>query len=483
MEKSLFSYVIHNIVLKQLIFYYISYIHRAKDIKAEKWDVYSKSKNNLVYHGYTDLLKKSLKQTEISSKEKKLSQLAALRGHLDIVKLFQRRGDLSGNEVNICVNSGNLELFKYLADEVHQTVTVDAMDNCARLGDLKMLKWFHENRSEGCSYKAIDYSAINNNTEIVQWLYENRTEGCSHVAFDWAARNGNIPMLQMLLVKNNNVHNFTTKAIDLAAEQGQLEVLEYLRVNFPDLKCTTDAVDNAAANGHLEVIKHLLTHRREGGSNMAMHCAAVSGHLDIVRYLHENSTVGCLSSTISLAIRRSQQEVVRFLLDNRGERDHSELTSACVMGDMSTAQLLIEHYRYVPNIITLELTIDAGKMDTFLYAYSRIVVDPVRVAMRLVFSGHGEMFKYYLDHLDLFGGFDIRSYKVTNYESVGPLENYINEKSKKRMLSYHFYITTIYINNYLKSLDLPESSSPSPSKNTKKTTISRRSSKKNREIK
>lgn len=73
----------------------------------------------------------------------------------------------------------------------------------------------------------------------------------------------------------------TAAAIDSAALNGHLRIIEWLTVNVPALRGTTAAMDGAACAGHLEVVRFLHSHRSEGCTTEAMDSAARRGHIEV----------------------------------------------------------------------------------------------------------------------------------------------------------------------------------------------------------
>jgi Ankyrin repeats (many copies) len=87
-----------------------------------------------------------------------------------------------------------------------------------------------------------------------------------------------------------------------AAELGRVDVFEELGHTFT---YTTFAIDVAAENGHLRVVEWLHVNRTEGCTTCAMDWAARNGHLAVVQWLHENRTEGCTTYAMDWASRRS----------------------------------------------------------------------------------------------------------------------------------------------------------------------------------
>jgi Ankyrin repeats (3 copies) len=75
----------------------------------------------------------------------------------------------------------------------------------------------------------------------------------------------------------------TTAAIDFAAGQGHLAVLQWLHQR--GCSASTNAMDSACANGQLQTLRYLHKHRREGCSQDAIVLAAAAGHLSTVQWL------------------------------------------------------------------------------------------------------------------------------------------------------------------------------------------------------
>lgn len=64
----------------------------------------------------------------------------------------------------------------------------------------------------------------------MRWAYEDRTKGCTPRAMDWAAQNGHLHVLQWLHV--NRTEGCTSRSIDLAASNGHLHIVDWLESNY-----------------------------------------------------------------------------------------------------------------------------------------------------------------------------------------------------------------------------------------------------------
>ena len=155
------------------------------------------------------------------------------------------------------------------------------MDEAATRGDLDLIKKYHK-QGKQCTISAINNAAENGHLQVVEWLHYNRKDGC------------------------------TKNAMHRAAMNGHLTMVEWLHRNRSE-GCTRDAMDHAAKNGHLQIIQWLHHNRTEGCTKNAMDAAARNGHLDIVEWLHMNRLEGCTHTAINLAAENDYPEIVKFL--------------------------------------------------------------------------------------------------------------------------------------------------------------------------
>jgi hypothetical protein len=214
---------------------------------------------------------------------------AIYAGQLRVVRwLIAHRPEACASLSSKAINSsaaGNMELLKFLHQELKAGFTTGAMNLAAEKGQLDIVRFLHENRTEGCTTRAMDGAARNGHLDVVQFLHENRTEGCTTSAMDGAARNGHLEVLRFL-------HEYRSEG------------------------CTTTAMDAAAQFNRINIIEFLRTHRSEGCSVWAMAGAAANGHLEMVRYLHQEMHVQRIGSSASIAAQNGHFQVFEYLCAN-----------------------------------------------------------------------------------------------------------------------------------------------------------------------
>lgn len=119
--------------------------------------------------------------------------------------------------------TGQLEVLRQLVDEHKVSLTKKVSLVTAKEGNLEILKWlkdrgapFHEEMINRASYKR--------RFETVKWLY-NQGISHPHVAINFAYY-GDLDMLEWLW---DNKFPFTASVGAIASEQGQLQVLKWLK--------------------------------------------------------------------------------------------------------------------------------------------------------------------------------------------------------------------------------------------------------------
>ncbi|EFA78425.1 hypothetical protein PPL_09077 [Heterostelium album PN500] len=148
-----------------------------------------------------------------------------------------------------------------------------------------------------------------------------------------AAKSGHINIIRFLLERNQasggggrgrvvaaEKSQDMALALVSAIEQGNLEIIKYLnqlvKPAVKQDKRLTRAMDVAASKGYLEVCRFLNENRTEGCTYKALESAIVQGHIDVVKYLYENcthSTTAGLDSALYIAESNKQSEIINYL--------------------------------------------------------------------------------------------------------------------------------------------------------------------------
>lgn len=105
-----------------------------------------------------------------------------------------------------------------------------------------------------------------------------------HILIDWCAKEGRLDMIKILVTNYKDIG--PCSGIDLAAENGHFEIIQFLHNNsLITSRCTHRSINGAAKIGNLEIVKFLHHNLKESCTKDAMEYAARNGHLEVVEFL------------------------------------------------------------------------------------------------------------------------------------------------------------------------------------------------------
>jgi len=134
----------------------------------------------------------------------------------------------------------------------------------------------------------------------------------------------------------------TSDSIDLASQNGHLEVVKYLHYNPPPTPSIITTNENESEIASSIDISEFLFEEEQLATVQAMDFAAKNGHLEVIKFLHENRTEGCSQRAIDLAAQYGHFKVVKWLLENRMEGfSHASLDWAAGNGHLQILQFLV----------------------------------------------------------------------------------------------------------------------------------------------
>ncbi|GLE09006.1 hypothetical protein PINS_up020481 [Pythium insidiosum] len=191
--------------------------------------------------------------------------------------------------------SGKLEMMKYMYEHgASRRLSLTLVRACEE-GDLETVKYLLS-KGEGFLKTAMKEAVCNGHLEIVKYLHENtqdvHTVASRVVAMNYASaerppRHPQVSPRERARSRLPQRSRWT--ALPCAATSTSCGSC----TSTDARACTTKAMDQAAANGHLAVVEYLHANRMEGCTTAAMDYAALRNHLDIVRFLHANRSEGC----------------------------------------------------------------------------------------------------------------------------------------------------------------------------------------------
>eukprot|EP01133_Synstelium_polycarpum_P008362 gene8362-9822_t len=187
------------------------------------------------------------------------------------------------------------------------------LDIVKRLSDLRNSDGLLVARA---STSAMDYAAANNHLEVLQWLHANRSEGMSAVALESAAANNRLDVVQWIV--ENRSETISKTVIGGAAQGGHIEIVKYL-VEECGVQVTKETVSFAAKSGNVELVEYLLA-RHKGFDHVLSAEAFILGHVAVVDLLDRHS-MSCWpvthgAYTLSELISRGNLEMIKRLLSH-----------------------------------------------------------------------------------------------------------------------------------------------------------------------
>ncbi|EFA84826.1 hypothetical protein PPL_01819 [Heterostelium album PN500] len=259
--------------------------------------------------------------------------IAADLGYLHIVtylyeqfKMVHPDAISISNAIEYASSNGHLEVIKWIHNNTTLGCSHQAMDMAAKNNHLHVLQWLFENRAEGCSKKALINALSNNNIEVSKWLHANCTTHSEVMEVHEVIKNDHLEAFQFLhairLTKNLDIDN---KDLQLVCRWGSIRILKYIHSYYKDNQhnqssnntvFTSNLIDIAAEEGWIEVVRFLLDNRTEGFNQQALNNAAFKGHLSVLQLLISHKEHNWTNSTLYESLRNKRYHVTLWLLEN-----------------------------------------------------------------------------------------------------------------------------------------------------------------------
>lgn len=220
---------------------------------------------------------------------------AVQTGQIEILRYLHDQGQEYhfDGAMHCAAKAGNLDVVKFLyANRLNSSDFDEPGPEAALHGHLEIIKWIVDefkfsNLAARCVWflKAMDCAISAHDRRIIDYLSEHWPSGCIKRGVDQAIKGGNLDMVQWLYA--NGFKHYVDPKVQ-ATSHGHLSVLKWLYENVPDEGTTTDVMDSAAGENHLDVVEWLHENREEGCTAEALLVAASNGHLEMIQWLQSN---------------------------------------------------------------------------------------------------------------------------------------------------------------------------------------------------
>ncbi|RLN65315.1 hypothetical protein BBJ28_00018134 [Nothophytophthora sp. Chile5] len=347
-------------------------------------------------------------------------------GRLDALQWLFEHGNrhFVSAALELAAGHGHLELVEWLVQRDPNVAAIAAMEAACKRGDFAIVRFFLEHGLGLYSDMALHQAASNNHLELADYLVAIGFKGDMTGTMLAAAEKGHLDAVKWLyehfadkpearLFPRTSfcmeTHGPAKKMMDVAAENGHMEVLQFLHsiddgamenrvrkqhhgdretvVKWEPL-CSREAIDRAASNGHLDVVKWLDQNRSEAYSHRALPLAVCGGHTEVVKWLLERSSDGPLDGHPDLAMNFAAMyghlSTVK-LLHARGAKGCTTeaMDGAAEIGHLEMVQWLHEHRTEGCTKSAIESAAERGHFDVVLFLHSQRLDDCRRNGRRI----------------------------------------------------------------------------------------------------
>lgn len=225
---------------------------------------------------------------------------AAGRGQLQVIQCMIykhncNKVDILQSTMNIAAANGQLNILIWFHENMPE-ISYDnvAFDNAAKGRHYNVLEWLTANRHDARPRFAMDWVAETGDIEMLNWLHRNRPDVlCTENAIKFAIHAGHLDVVIWLYTNRPEICTLTNNAMSWAANDGRFDILVWLHKNRPELKCYPATLVWAATKGHLDIVIWLSENRPDAAVDSinlqrAITGATENGHLEVVNWLRAN---------------------------------------------------------------------------------------------------------------------------------------------------------------------------------------------------
>ncbi|EGG15191.1 hypothetical protein DFA_10017 [Cavenderia fasciculata] len=193
--------------------------------------------------------------------------------------------------------------------------------------------------------------------------------------------------------------------LDNVAASGRLDIFKYLEHRYKDtIVCSTQAIDGAALNGHVEMIDYLYKNRQEQCTVAAIENACRNGHLKVLEYLRNHHPIWqfCSFNSWLLAAGGGHTNVLEFhkLYTNNNNNNYdinTGILSACAGGHLDTVVYLCGQGNHHDQRVgdQINLVAQVGNLELFKYIVETYQTVPTARAIEFAAQfGHLDIISY-----------------------------------------------------------------------------------------
>ncbi len=244
------------------------------------------------------------------------------------------------------ITSGNMRIINWLATMGLPSDDPKYCAQAASCGHLDILVWLRKFSISWDKRPAV-YAIRGGHHHVLRWAILNKCPFDKWVLNDEAVKNGDLDSVKVLielgLFKYHSAYN-------LAAREGHLKLLMWMRENKVQGKWNTSTSNEAIASNHLEVFKYLVEQGCPWSISNSYQTAIYHGHLEILKYIISkvpNIKNDCL---LSAKLRR-QKHIVQWLREEilkehifSAENKGQSLLAECLQHELNKP---LKNYKFI----------------------------------------------------------------------------------------------------------------------------------------
>lgn len=231
---------------------------------------------------------------------------------------YYLRSDPSPYIIDNAVLTGNLDMIRWLWENNVKNHTSQVLPNAILSHDLSILAYLYGIVDYKDVRLLIDMAAEEGQLDMIIWIHQNESQiPCLKSAMESAIRHGHLNIVEWFY--KHRMPNCEYKWINIAAKHGHLDILMVLNEKAYFNDADAHAMNDAAGLGYLDVVIFLSEYRTEGCTTYAMDSASSHGQLEVVKYLNDYRDEGCTRRAMDSAANNGHFDVVVYLHTHRRE--------------------------------------------------------------------------------------------------------------------------------------------------------------------
>ena len=206
--------------------------------------------------------------------------------------------------------------------------------------------------------------ARTNKLELLKWAREEKKCEWDTRAIEVAASQGNLEMVKYCVA---NLCPIYMSACANAARNGHLECLKYLHEEAKAL-WDSETAARAAQNGHLHILEYLVEREYKYFHADACRCAARNCHLDCLKFLHETAKAPWDWMTAKYAAENGHLHILKYLIERKYDKFRADTCLCAAMnGHLDCLKFLHETAKAPWDSYTLQSAHDNNQSECLQY--------------------------------------------------------------------------------------------------------------------